>query len=231
MGVNDWTYLTDGLDAATVRRGVTAAIASPPGGGDFLFAFHSSAVTPGAVALAVNQTDFTPLPRGGSVRGCLQRGPSGGPTGFSTFLYLGLQGPSVNDRAYLLGLADEDPHRIALRKGALKDGVPGGDAADVLLVSSDSSLVGEWHHLRLDAIANPNGDVVLAVFRNDLTLHPLGTPPAWAPIPGMPIFIDDPLGIRSGSPALVSGRAGFGFASRDVTRRAYVDHLEIFRQV
>ncbi len=231
MGVNDWTYLTDSLDAATVRRGVTAAIECPPGGGDFLFAFHSMTVAPGAVGLAVNQQDFTPLGRGGSIRGCLRRGPSGGPTGFSTFMFLGLQGPSVNDRCYLLGLADEDPHRIVLRKGALRDGIPDGDGLDVLLVSSASSLLGEWHHLRLDAISNPNGDVVLAVFRNDLALHPLGSPPAWEPIAGMPMFVDDPLGIRSGSPALTSGRAGFGFATRDITRRAYVDHVEVLRQV
>lgn len=231
MGVNDWTYLTDGLDAATVRRGVTAAISPPSGGGDFVFAFHSSTVTPGAVALAVDQQDFTPLAKGGSVRGCLQRGPSGGPTGFSTFLFAALQGPSVNDRGYLLGLADEDPHRIVLRKGPLKDGIPDGEGLDVLLVSSESFLLGAWHHLRLDAITNPNGDVVLAVFRNDLVLHPVGTPPAWTPIAGMPTFIDDPLGIRTGSPALTSGRAGFGFATGDTTRRAYVDHVEVLRQV
>lgn len=44
-------------------------------------------------------------------------------------------------------------------------------------------------------------------------------------------FIDDHLGINSGSQPLTSGRAGFGFAVEDVTRRAFVDHVELMRQV
>jgi hypothetical protein len=38
-----------------------------------------------------------PWPRAASIRGCIQRGPGGGPTGFSPFLYLCCQGNSVND--------------------------------------------------------------------------------------------------------------------------------------
>lgn len=38
-------------------------------------------------------------------------------------------------------------------------------------------------------------------------------------------------GINSGSQPLTSGRGGFGFSVKDVTRRAYFDHLELFRQV
>jgi hypothetical protein len=44
-------------------------------------------------------------------------------------------------------------------------------------------------------------------------------------------FIDDHLGINSGSQPLTSGRGGFGFAVKDVTRRAFFDHVELMRQV
>ena len=33
MASTDWTFLNDGLDIATVDRGVTAGVARPPGGG------------------------------------------------------------------------------------------------------------------------------------------------------------------------------------------------------
>jgi hypothetical protein len=100
----------------------------------------------------------------------------------------------------------------------------------VLLRSNESFRDGTWLHLRLDAIANDTGDVVLNVYRNDLLLHPLTGAPAWQPMSGMDSFIDDALGIRTGSRPLSAGRAGFGFASKDVTRRAFFDQLEVLRQ-
>lgn len=230
MASSDWSYLTDGLDAATVARGVTAGIERPPGGGRFLFGFDSRAVATGAVALACVLPEFAPLPRGGSIRGCVQRGPGGGPLAFAPFLFLCGQGTSVNDHAYLLGLSDEDPHRIVLRKGALATGIPSSSGAGALLASSESFAQGTWLHLRLDVIVNDTGDVVLDVFRNDLDVRPLGTPPDWQRVPGMRQFIDDALAIHTGSAPLTSGRAGFGFHTRDVTRRAFFDHLELWRQ-
>src|SRR5262245_24816794 len=230
MASTDWAFLDDGLDIATVDRGVTAGIARPPGGGSFLYAFNSKSVAAGAVALFCALPDFAPMAKGCSIRGCVQRGPGGGPTGFSPFLFASCQGPSVNDHAYLLGLSDDDPHRIVLRKGALSVGVPSSSERSVLLASSEAFEQGAWLHLRLDVITNDNGDVVLRVFRNDLDAHALGTPPSWQTIDGMPLFIDDHLGINSGSEPLTSGRAGFGFSSRDVTRRAFFDHLEVARQ-
>ncbi|MCL2726743.1 MAG: hypothetical protein FWD69_20180 [Polyangiaceae bacterium] len=226
----DWTYLNDGLDIATVDRGVTAGIARPPGGGNFLFAFNSLAAVSGSVALFANLTNFAPMPKGGSIRGVLQRGPGGGPTGFSPFLFLCCQGNSVRDSAYLLGLSDDDPHRIVLRKGAVTVGLPAADGPGALLKSAASFAQATWLHLRLDVIVNTNGDVVLKVFQNDLTLHPLGAPPDWQPVSGMVEFIDDHLGINSGSQPLTSGRGGFGFSVKDVTRRAYFDYIELFRQ-
>ena len=44
-------------------------------------------------------------------------------------------------------------------------------------------------------------------------------------------FIDDHLGINSGSQPLTSGRGGFGVTVKDVTRRCFFDHLELLRQV
>lgn len=223
--------MDDGLDLAAVARGVTAGFVPPPGGGRFVFGFHSLSTTRGAVGLFVNQIDFAPMAKGGSVRACLQRAPSGSPTGFAPYLFLCAQGASVNDSAYMLGLADEDPHRVVLRKGALAGGIGVSDGPGVLLRSNESFREGSWTHLRLDAIAQDSGDVVLNVYRNDLAHQPLGVAPLWEPIPGMPSFVDDTLGIRTGSAPLRSGRGGFGFASRDVTRRAFVDHVEILRQL
>jgi hypothetical protein len=230
MAQTDWSYLNDGLDIATVDRGVTAGIARPPGGGSFLYAFNSLAAVQGAVALFANLVDFAPMAKGGSIRGCIQRGPSGGPTGFSPFFFLCCQGNSVNDTAYLLGLSDDDPHRIVLRKGMVVAGIPDSEGPHVLLSSSESFVPGTWLHLRLDVIVNLNGDVVLKVFENDLVAHPLGTPPSWQPVAGMAEFIDDNTGINSGSQPLTSGRSGFGVMVKDVTRRSFFDHLELLRQ-
>jgi len=231
MAEADWTYLNDGLDIATVDRGVTAGIARPPGGGSFLFAFNSLAAVQGAVGLFCNLVDFAPMAKGASIRACVQRGPGGGPTGFSPFMFLSCQGNSVNDTAYLLGLSDDDPHRIVLRKGAVAVGIPDSEGPNVLLASGESFSQGTWLHLRLDVIVNDNGDVVLKVLRNDLGAHPLGSPPDWQAVPGMVEFIDDHLGINSGSQPLTSGRGGFGMSVADVTRRGFFDHLELLRQV
>ena len=100
----------------------------------------------------------------------------------------------------------------------------------MLVRSSESFAQGTWLHVRLDVVVNTNGDVVLSAFRNDLVAHSIGTAPDWEPIAGMPVFIDDQLGINSGSQPYTSGRGGFGFASSDDTRRGFVDQIELFRQ-
>lgn len=231
MASIDWTFLNDGLDTASVARGVTAGIPRPPGGGAFVYGFNSLTVERGAVALFANQATFAPMAKGASIRGCVQRGPGGGPTGFSPFLFLCGQGTSVNDNAYLLGLSDDDPHRIVLRKGSLAAGVPHSEGPGALVRSSESFAQGTWLHLRLDVVVNTNGDVVLAAYRNDLAKHPIGAAPDWQPIAGMATFIDDALAINSGGKPLTSGRGGFGFAVSDVTRRGFFDQLELSRQI
>jgi len=229
----DWTLLDDGLDAAAVDRGVTTGIARPSGGGSFVFGFNSLSTAQGVVGLFTNQVSFAPMAKGGSVRGALQRGPSGSPLNFAPFLFIGLQGPSVNDLGYLLGLGDGDPHHIVLRKGALSGGLPDvpPGTQGVLRRSTATAMPATWLHLRLDMVVNQNGDVLLQVFENDLAAHPLGGAPSWQAVPGMSEFIDDALGINSGSQPFTSGRAGFGFFTKDVTRRGFFDHVEVYRQL
>lgn len=235
MAEADFTEAADSLGIGVIRRGVTAGIAPPPGGGSFVYGFNSDDVTPGAVALFANQVNFAPTPanKGGSVRGCLRRGASGGNEGFAPFLFIGLQGTSVNDQCYMIGLADDDPSHIVLRKGVLANGLPdvAPPGSGNLRRSTITVAIDEWAHLRLDMIVNLNGDVRLQVFKNDLALHPLGGAPTWASIAGMTEFVDDALGVNSGSLPYTSGRIGYGFRSDDVTRRSYVDHLEILRQL
>lgn len=243
MAQADWSFLSGGLSAPQVDRGVTAGAEKPNGGGNFVYGFNSLEIVSGVVALTNNQVNFAPMAKGGSVRGAIKRGASGGPTGFAPFLFIGLQGSAVSSQGYLLGLSDGSPYHIELRKGALSGGVP-DEAADptgtnhVLMRGLSAFDPDTWHHLRLDMILQGSGDVLLRCFENDLDAH-LVSAPDWTVIPGMegpqsPViegFVDDALGINTGSAAFTSGRAGFGVQIADVTRRGFFDQLEVIRQL
>lgn len=232
MAQADWTVLTNSQAIGTVDRGVTTGVPRPTGGGDFVYGFNSLAVTPGAVGLFLNLANFAPMAKGGVIAGAIQRGLSGGPQNFSPYLFIGAQGADVNDNAYMLGLEDNEPHRIVLRKGKMLDGV--GNAAPgangTLRRSTAAFNASTWLHLRLDMVVNLNGDVLLHCFQNDLTVNSV-IAPNWTAIPGMDVFVDDALGVNSGSAAYTSGRVGFGFSSQDVSRRGYFDQIEPYRQL
>lgn len=237
MASADWTFLTNSLAAGVVDRGVTTGITRPSGGGSFLYGMNSVDVpgTPGAVGLFTNQVNFAPHAKGVSIRGTIKRLPSGGPTGFAPFYFACLQGSTIASKGYLLGLADDDPYHLVLRKGAPSEGLadlaPDPDANGILLRSGTSFAQDTWHHLRLDVIVNANGDVIIQCFQNDLAANPLSGAPVWTAIPGMEEFIDDTLGINSGTAPYTSGRSGFGMYVEDVTRRAAWDHIQVFRQL
>lgn len=231
MAETDWTFMADGLDSSAVKRGVTLGPTKPNGGGSYVFGCNSQVVTAGAVGLFYNAAGFAPAASGWSIRGAMKRGVSGSPTGFSPMLFAGAQSNSVNGSAYLLGLDDDDPHSITLVKAAIVGGVPSAapPTLGVLARGTETFLNDTWLHLRLDMIVNVNGDVILQAFRNDLTANPV-TAPVWTAVPGLVQFIDDALGVNSGSAPLTSGYAGFAFATKDVTRRAFFDYIEAQRQ-
>jgi hypothetical protein len=143
---------------------------------------------------------------------------------YSPFLFLNLQGANVTDLGYFLGLTEEEPARIMLAKGALTGGLdPSG--SNLLRLSAGSFAKGTWVHLRLDAIEQPSGDVLLKVFQNaDLATNPV-TSPVWTAVSGMADFTDDALGYNTGTVPLLTGR--MGFAARMGTesgRYVYFDH-------
>lgn len=242
MAEIDWEIVSGSLDATLIRRGVTGAFTPPNGGGSFVFGFSSETTATGVSALYVNKTNFAPLKNiaaaatGGSVRMALKKGTSPTSTGWSPFMFLCLRAgagtspaPSVNDIGYLLGLENSNPARIVFRKGSPIGGLP-ATAGSSLRASNEAFLVDTWLHLRLDAVVNPNGDVVLKFFKSDVVVNPV-TVPAWNTIPGMTDFIDDALGVLSGSAPLSGGFAGFGQQSAAAQRRSYFDSCQILRQI
>ncbi len=239
MAETDFTELANSLSTAQLDRGATTGIDRPNGGGVFVFGFNSLAVVDGAAGLFTNQANFAPMAKGGRIQGAVKRHPSASPTKFAPFLFIGLQGPDVSDLGYLLGLGDADPHHIILRKGAINEGLPETIGVDGVLAIGDEPFVNNtWLHLRLDMIVNTNGDVVLNVFRNDLDVNPV-TAPVFATVPGMDdldpgsgrAFLDDALGINSGSQPFEDGRAGFAMRVEDTARRGAFDQIEIARQL
>lgn len=243
MAATDWSELSNSAATSIIARGVTSAVARPNGGGSYLYGFNSLLVDPGAAGLFCNHTNFAPTPanKGAMVCAAVQRGVSGGGSGFSPALFVGLQGPDVSDLGYLLGIGDSDPGHIVLKKGSLAelldDVAPSPADNGVLLRSTGAIAVGEWAHLRLDMIVQGSGDVVLQCRWSDLATHAV-TAPSWQVIPGMegdqyPTitgFVDDALGVNSGTVPFTNGRIGFGFRSEDVTRRGFFDQLIVARQ-
>jgi len=234
----DWTELGGGLTAETIRRGITSGIARPNGGGSFIFGFHSAASTLGAVGFYTNQANFAPVDTGygGSVRGCIQRSMG---TSFSPFLFISLENTAVTDGGYLLGLQDCSPSRIVLRKGSLSGGLPNGvpevtpGSTGILRQSTATFASGTWVQLRLDVVANISGDAILKVFQSNLTDHAC-TSPDWEAVAGMDDFVDDALGVNTGSlpyPIASGGYMGFAFASNSTGKRGYFDTIECLRQL
>jgi hypothetical protein len=249
MGQLDWNDIGGSLSTASLARGVTNGIDRPAsvGPNDFVFGYNSlDGTVTGAHGKYVDLSGFRPTGTllsdpdgGGSMRGCVKRVSSPNNTGMSPMLFFCGQGApvSVNDYCYILGLLDADPYEVVLAKAQLVSGLVDADEnVQILARSSDQYAMGDglWHHLRLDAIVEPNGDVLLKCFENDLDTHPIGTPggPAWVNIPGFPTdgVVDDVLQILTGTPPLWGGYCGFAFqVAEALNRRAAFDAMEAYR--
>lgn len=245
MGQADWTELGSSLSTATVKRGVGPLIAPPNGGGDNTFVFNSIATAIGAVGFYCNLSGFSPSNPGttpiggGAIAGAMKRVSSPSNTGFSPFLFICAEGgpPSVNDNAYMVGLSDADPYRIMLAKAPLISGLNEAATDFIKLAESSAQYAMAdqlWHHLMLAARVQPNGDVLLKVYSNDVDLHGLDAPASfdWQPITGISVdgIIDDNTAITTGTDPLWGGYAGYGYAvNSGLYRRAAFSGLQIKR--
>lgn len=242
MGQADWSDLSGGI--TTVRRGATAGTSPPPGGGTYCFGMRSVENVAGVFGKYALQTGFSPTDKGGRISGAVRRSSNGSSKDFAPFLFFCAQGTAAAASAYILGLSDENPSHIQLRKGAIADGLAAVSLVDpdvnpnVLMRSTDTFAPDTWQHLRLDVILQGTGDVILQVYRNDLTLHNVDSP-VWAPVPGMegpsyPTFegfVDDALGVNSGTTPLPGGIIGFATRFETANRVAFFDHISVDRQL
>ncbi len=231
MAESDFSVLTGSLSTGSLDRAVTAGIARPPGGGSFVYGFNAVDATPGAAALSVATTNFIPMAKGGSISAAIRRGAG---VGGAPFLFMCAQSNLISAVGYMLGLSNADASRIELRKGTLGSGLP--DSAithpptdGVLALSDGAAADNSWVHLRLDAIVNANGDVVLNVYQNDLSVNTVAAP-VWTAIPGIASFIDDALSVNTGTAPLMSGRCGYGFYKEAVSKQAFFDYVAPTRQ-
>lgn len=240
MAEADWGISTGSLATSSLKRGVSGGLPVPSGGGSFVYGFNSLINTTGCTVLYVNVSDFTPAAAGGHISAAIQRAPSTGKTGFSPFVAICIGGTNVTDKAYMLGLGDGDPSHLILRKGSMSDGLP--DVAPgtqgVLRRSTATYNAETYHHLKLEAVVNLNGDVILNCYYNNLAANAV-TSPVWTAISGMAPFTDDALGINAGNAGLTgsdifpytSGYMGFGMRVSNIGRRALFDHILPVRQV
>lgn len=247
MARTDWAIMAGsadgtGWEGVTILRNATFGLTPPPGGGAACFGFNAIQRVDAAVGIIPTVTGFAPIESGGQITGCIQRGLSGGASGFSGAFFLCATGSSISDTGYLLGIEDATPGRIVLAKGTIGVGIPAsGAGTKILRTSAERISQGEWVHLRLDAIVQDSGDVVLRAYKNDLIAHPLDNPAAWVWEPivfsdgwvgrfSNGYFIDDVTGVNSGSSPLTSGYPGFVFKTTEAGRRYYFDYISLAKQ-
>lgn len=240
MAEADWTDFTNGLPAADVRKGVTLAFTPPdsaaPISGSFTWFFNTLTTTVGIaarfIAAGVDGGAFTPTSggKGGSIRACIRR--YNGQSGYYPFIAL----VDSNDvagatpaKGYILGLTNSgSTAKLMLRKGVLNADMP--DDASNLRVSTGTYGT-DWVDIRLDLILNPQGDVVLNVYENDLDAHQPDNP-TWVAVPGMDQFVDDSGGILTGS-VPTTGEYYFAYGiynAGQASRAALFDFIEAARQ-
>jgi hypothetical protein len=237
MGASNWTAVPGSAVPPNVAVGTSGALGVPNGGGSFVFGFNAL-VGGGCAALRLTQASFAPTARGAIVSAAIRRIAGPDPAGSSVMLFASLGSDAVSAVGYLLGIGAGG--RLTLRKGRLDEGLPDVPvgASGVLARGTEVVPVDAWRHLRLEVVVNVSGDSVINCYQSDLGAHPV-TAPTWLPIPGMPphpagvpgtAFLDDTLGIASGSLPIGPGRVGIGFCFTKPAQGAAVDHFHAAKQ-
>lgn len=242
MAEVNWDILIGSADQANIDRGATGGVPRPNGGGAQLHGFHAITSTPDLVfGRYNNQANFDPTPKGIAEYSAALIRLGGGAAERAIMLFAQLQGTTVAGTCYMLGLAEEEPSRLVLRKGQLSNGLdeflldPMGTG--VLAVAANAIAEDEYVHVFFGVNVQPQDDVLLVVKQSDLSLNPTDAPD-FQPVPGMDsvdpgtgiAFVDDALGLNTGTQPLLDGRVGWAFVSRGLGARAAIDEIQLARQ-
>lgn len=215
------------LDTSAVSYGkTTEASFSPPEGSECL-GFHSLDNVSGFTGLTLNVSGFNPIAghKGGIFYAILKKQiPQYGGAPVVGFV----DSPSAQGGSgYLLGLSEEAPSRIILRKGTLGSGMS-ISGTGVLRLSDESFLDATWVELALYLTVNLQGDIALRIRRRDPVIA--GT---WSAVPGMADIVDDIIGKASGSvPVEGDFFPVFGhYNSGQSGRVSLFDYMRVSRQL
>jgi hypothetical protein len=237
MAEADWTVMVgSALDTNDVPRGVTTAFTPPSGGGSFMYGFRSIVSTTGFAGLYCNLTNFAPFSgtlKGGSVRGVMKRYSSG--ANYAPMMGLLVGTDPTTAEGYMIGLSEATAYQIVVKKGSPAAGLDASSSSILRESTSSFTDVGDaaaaWFHLRMDVLVNPHGETVINVYRNDLSSYPIGGSFTWAAITGMDQYIDDSIGVLSGTlPHTTGFYAFFGHYTEGSGTTSLFDHISVYRQ-
>jgi hypothetical protein len=236
MAEVDWSDLTGtALGSSDVARGVSSAFTKVTGGGTYVYGFRSASSTAGFAGKYCNLANFAPITgsrKGASIRALVKRYASGG--NYAPMFGIMKGTDPATAEGYFIGLSAASSYQIVLKKGTPASGLQIADSGVLRYSTQAYTDVGDaaavWFHLRLDVLVNPHGEVALQAWKNTVTPIDLSNV-IWGAPSGMAQFIDDPMGVLSGSaPHLDGFYVFYGIYTEAAGSVALFDHFEVFRQ-
>lgn len=228
MGEAHWTHMTGSAPAEDISWGYTDNGSFGAPSGNRVFGFHSLNPVEAVAAMNAEGMSYSPISgqMGGVITAHLRRFTTG--AGYGTAIFFIDSTNAASGRAYVLGLSQEYPYRIVLKKGLFSSGLS-ITGLDTLAYSDQLYDGNDWHCLKLAVTTRPQGDVVLVAKHKDpRRLYPV----TWDAIPGIDPFIDDVLGANSGSVPYMGYRVGIAQINRGATGCVSVfDWISVGRQI
>jgi len=224
MAETDWTPLANSLEPEQISRGRTTASEFGIVDGSAAVGFHSLDAAAGLSGFVSALVGFAPIAnrKGGIITALVKKhAPM---AGGAPLLFFVNSPDALAAEGYILGLTEEWPYSIALKRGMLSAGLKGDNA---LAKSSAVFSAAAWLELALYVTVNTQNDIVLRVLRRDPVLTG-----AWAAVPGIDDVIDDAVGLLTGTPPVYGDfYPGFGhYNSGQSGRVSLFDHITIARQ-
>lgn len=228
MGSADWTSPVNELAAGDVVRNVTMMlIGSGEIDGSFVYGFRAITDEAGFAGKLCNVAGFNPITAAlklGTIRAMMRKHTS--LDGYSAMVFFANGSDVETAEGYMLGISEGTTPNLILKRGLLNSGL--SQSGSYLRKSTTPVSCATWYDVKLEAVYNPQGDIVLNCWINEGTI----ASPVWAAIPGMAQVIDDSLGYLSGDePPTGNFYPGFGMhVNAESGAVALFDYVQISKQ-